>query len=341
MENYLKLYAFCIPVRGKDRSLICDLQRCNMKFIPNSMLDLIEKISCSPIDDVVKCYGNNNRETVFSYIYFLLDNNLAFYTCEPSAFPELDLSYLSSQHISSAVIEYNGGGFDLYGLIDQLDDLICAYVELRVELTDIFSLPDLHNVLNRLDQTTTRSVILAIKYSDLISLGDLYSLTTTFKKLEAVVWYSCPDFIHSEQNSVRVMNKSINELESSDRNKYIVDVDYFTEALKYNPYYNKKVCINSEGEVKNCLHHKKSFGHVGVNPLEQIISSREFQKLWYASHDRIIGVMDLETRYNIIIMDDLIDLGDGTFEINKTGSSNKSIIAISHTNNLIYENDIH
>ena len=58
--KYIKLYANCIPVKGFNRSVICDLQRSDIKLIPN---DLFELLSFQDIKiSEIKAKHNNDEK---------------------------------------------------------------------------------------------------------------------------------------------------------------------------------------------------------------------------------------------------------------------------------------
>ena len=83
-------------------------------------------------------------------------------------------------------------------------------------------------------------------------------------------------------------------------NKYYFNVNillYF-ESLYYNNYYNRKVCITKDGELKNCLSLGKTYGKVKhLNTIENIIKTDEFKSLWLVNKDKITVCRDCEFRY--------------------------------------------
>ncbi len=99
------------------------------------------------------------------------------------------------------------------------------------------------------------------------------------------------------------------------KNKYIINIDFIVEAQQHNPYYNKKVCIDEFGNVKNCLLHEKTFGNINENKIIDIMSGGDFKKLWFASHDKIKGIMGNELRYNMLVTDPLQQIAEDEFEI--------------------------
>ena len=95
----------------------------------------------------------------------------------------------------------------------------------------------------------------------------------------------------------------------------IVNKEFFLESLEHNPYYNRKVSIDENGNVKNAIEHEKSFGKVGQEALSKIVEREDFQELWYASNDKVEDVMDWELRYCWFNTHPLEKLDNGNYRI--------------------------
>src|SRR3546814_2741613 len=74
-----------------------------------------------------------------------------------------------------------------------------------------------------------------------------------------------------------------------------------SDLLRFNPYYNRKACIDRFGRIKNCLDHKRDFGNVREIALKTILTDSSFTSLWHASPDRIREVKDKAMRYAMLI----------------------------------------
>lgn len=73
----------------------------------------------------------------------------------------------------------------------------------------------------------------------------------------------------------------------------------------YNPYYYKRVCIDENGNIKNCLKNEKVTGNVNMDNIVEVTRQREFQELWFASCDKIIDIKDNPLRYNMYVTNQL------------------------------------
>jgi len=100
-----------------------------------------------------------------------------------------------------------------------------------------------------------------------------------------------------------------------DRKFLINNIEYYYECQKYNPYYNKKVSIASNGQINNCIKNKAVFGNIKDDSILDIVTSKKFQEFWNVTHDQIIDIQMSELRYNYIITNDLEKQSDGKFKI--------------------------
>ncbi len=99
--------------------------------------------------------------------------------------------------------------------------------------------------------------------------------------------------------------------------EYIIYTDFFAESLHHNPYYNNKVCIDQYGYVKNCFQHQNDFGNILDKNLKEIVISDEFQELWFACNDKIIGIKDSPFRYIWLNTHQLRKIDENLYEIVK------------------------
>ena len=93
-KEFIRLFSCCMPIKGACRSAIYDLQRNDIKLIPNALYDLILYFDKLKQDQLILYYGENNKNTTQEYLDFLINNELAF-TCsgdEVENFPLIDVS---------------------------------------------------------------------------------------------------------------------------------------------------------------------------------------------------------------------------------------------------------
>ncbi len=322
MKQFFKLYAFAIPVQGEERSAIYDLQRNRIHFIPHSMHEVIVQLEVHHVEMVRHSFSEEDRVVFDSYIIFLQDERLGFYTTEPEHFPKLSLSWFSPEHIQCAVIDYRFQWYDIYQVLNQLDDLLCKYLELRI--SNFNSIEEIEKILRCAEQTMLRSVILLIDHeASNVSIDAYEELYERFKKLDCVVVYNFSQDIKSKRFGKRIvlttknLEKKLFHQHFYSERFYVVNMSFFCEAQMYNPYYYKKVCIDQKGFIKNCLLHEIYFGNVNTDLLNKISSLDVFQRDWFISPDKIEDVRNSELRYAVLLSNELVEVSSGIYKIVK------------------------
>lgn len=300
---YFKIFAHNIPVRGKKRSAIYDLQRGKIIFIPNILYEIIQDLSKQPLSSVKHKYAPKNPELFDNYIDFLLKKDIGFKTKTPEDFPDLVLDYDVASEIYSAVIESDFKHYDINILMDCLNKLLCQHLEIRLNVKGL-NREDVLDFINGLNGKTFRSVVLIIEYCPALWYDDWAKIFfEASQKIEKIVVVNCPIRFNSESYPQQIIFSTQTLTEASKyKERHIVNQYYFTEALRFNPFYNRKVCIDNQGNIKNDLRQKEVFGIISKSinvqsELLEAINSETFRERWYASPDSIEGIKDSELRY--------------------------------------------
>jgi hypothetical protein len=84
-------------------------------------------------------------------------------------------------------------------------------------------------------------------------------------------------------------------------NKFSINVQLFTESQKHHTYFNRKLYIGKNGEIKNAPECEEVFGYIqdikDVADLKQVISTPEFQKYWFVHKELCDVCKDCEFRH--------------------------------------------
>ena len=80
---------------------------------------------------------------------------------------------------------------------------------------------------------------------------------------------------------------------------HFVGPAYFREARVANPYFNRRLAIDRQGNFKNDLLYggEESFGSVGKRAIQEVITDSKFQRRWLASPDTIMETAGNPMRY--------------------------------------------
>lgn len=131
-EVVFRLFACCIAVRGARRSVICDLGRQLLRFIPNGLYEILTEHGDKNVAELKALYEGRYDREIDEYFNFLLREELGFWCDEPAAFPPLTLDWESPQRITNAILDVDRGStHDYTAILAQLDDLGCEALQVR------------------------------------------------------------------------------------------------------------------------------------------------------------------------------------------------------------------
>ncbi|RMZ60669.1 hypothetical protein D1632_01420 [Chryseobacterium nematophagum] len=317
MNKYLNIFSFCKVIEGKENAIICDFQKKNIKYIPFSMVEVIKLLSRLPYSDVENIFSDQ-KTTFSSYVNLLLTEKFAFFSDLRDEFIPITDTWESPQIINNAIIEYGFEHYNIASLIKQLDDLHCQFLEIRFLSCVKKNIESIEEILTFCSELVLRSVKIYLPYiSYQISL-QIYHRLKKFKKLEAIVFYEADrtkisyalqNILFTKRNMEYIRTKNFDDTD------LIIDFEYYRESLQYNPYYNKKICVDYLGNIKNCLKNEAVFGNVTVDNIAEVLDKTSIKELWNVSHDMIIGLKDDELRYNQLISNNLKKIARGLYEI--------------------------
>jgi SPASM domain peptide maturase of grasp-with-spasm system len=301
------MFSCCIPVKGASRSIICDLQRNSFEFIPNDLYKIICLFSKMNISSIKEKYNNKFDDTIDEYIEFLLENEFGFYCSkdELALFPDLNLEWDYPAQITNAIIDLNkSSSYSLLNVIKQLETLNCKDIQIRIY--DILDYDQIEKIISYSDGSRIKSIELLISYNGDIADKDLFALSKKYNRIKSIVIHSShkDEIVMDQQRSyfIPIQYRKQKIISEQDCGKvsvkdFSINNEMFTESLKFNTCLNRKISINTEGEIKNCPSHKKSFGNIDNMKLIDVCKMDDFRQLWYINKDKIKICKDCEFRY--------------------------------------------
>lgn len=304
--EYITLYACCIPVRGKQRSLICDLQRVKYDLIPNSLVDIIDQLSENSLSELKRGFDEDDLKTFDDYISFLIENEYAFYSTknEIDLFPKLPLTWESPEIISNAIVDHKTESQHNYAKIaKELDTLGCMALELR--FYDLLTLDRLIEILKFFDNSRLRHIDIIIKYQSTLNDESLEDLCNQFSRIAFIVVHNSP--VDKEYRCLDSNAKILYSKELIKNNKhcgivnsslFVINTSQVVESHNFNSCLNKKIAIDEEGLIKNCPSFSNNYGN--INDGQSLIDTalnKDFQKLWLINKDKVSICRDCEFRY--------------------------------------------
>ena len=306
-KKYLHLFADCIPVKGVYRSVIYDTVKQEYKFIPNSLYEIITKHRGKTINEIKNIYKNKFNDIIDGYFEFLLTKEYAF-LCEDKdelkRFPKIDLYWDYPAKISNCVIDINETSIhNFQNIFKELEILGCKHIQLR--FFSEYNLKKLSEILDLLQKSSITIVEIFIKDSKEYTFEDINDICIRNPRVKSIVVYdSINDKIASEGYYNLGIILYIKQNIISEKNCGNIHHTYFnsnifliSESQHYNTCLNRKLCIDKEGNIKNCSSMKRSFGNIKKTTLVDATQKEGFKDLWGIRKDDIDVCKDCEFRY--------------------------------------------
>lgn len=300
----IRLFESCSIVMGASRSMILDIQRQNYYMVPNALAALFDENHIFQISEIET--NEESRETLKEYINFLIDNELCFY-CDDNLienFPVLDFNEWDyPAHITNALIEldFSSPSQGISILKECADKLLTRHFE--VHTTNITELNTADEVLTMIDALDLYSYNLVITFKK----GDLEQgirLVQQHYKIFRTIIHSTGknDIILSDKGgwgNVFLMADPYNHNQCGvvDTNYFTNSIEHITESHQHNTCLNRKLAIDREGNIKNCLGMCGNHGNIKYKKIQEVIKNKDFQKLWYIKKDEITKCKDCEFRH--------------------------------------------
>lgn len=295
---YFKLFANCILVKGHQRSSLCDLQRNQVVFIPEILLDLLK-------EDNAFVVNSSLDADILEYVDLLVDSEYGFLTDTPLLFAEIDFGWKEPGLLSNAILDFGSStSYDYIHTISQLDEIGCKHLQIRCyeSVQDIF----VENILNFLVSIKSRilSVEFLLPYSESYTKEYLTALIKKHKRVSVFYIHSSQvnEFIASESSMGHIMYVSDPVISHAscgiiNPNYFSINIKTFTESQKHNTCLNRKISIDVNGEIKNCPSMTKSYGNIRDTTLREAMEKLGFKDVWYIHKDQIKICQDCEFRH--------------------------------------------
>lgn len=300
-----KLFANCILVKGISRSTICDLQRNDVRVIPNDLYDLLIENEGKTIIEIKELYENKFDDIIEEYFQFLYDNEFIFFTKQTTIFPKLSMDWSDSAIINNSIIDIDeNSNYDIVNILKQLNTLHCRHLEIRnFNNARVNILEDILSFLNESESTIQSVEILLPFFKDIEEW--ITSIKDKFLRVDFIRVFKSPF------NQNRVPNKDCKAHIMFTKQNYIselccgkisqkffsANMKAFTESMNYNSCLNKKLSIDKNGIIKNCPSMQNGYGSSDSVRLEDVISDSNFTKIWNISKDKISVCKDCEFRH--------------------------------------------
>lgn len=296
-NNYLKLFANCIITKGVSRSIICDLQRTKFVFIPNSLTDLFDENQTINLTEIYKLIDEEDLIIFKEYLELLESNELIFYCSEKELehFPLLSMEWDYPATVSNIIIDADkNSNHDYEKIINFLPSVNCRYIQMR--FYDEVTIGTLEKILITVNNTFVQSIEFIIKDNlTLFSKEAIIEFVNGNRKVRSLTLHSSTEnkLIQKESYGFGVVFQIKQTINSAshcgiiDNNYFSINIESFTESQHHNSCLNRKISIDTKGNIKNCPSMSDSFGNIENTSLVEAVNHPDFKKYWNITKDQI------------------------------------------------------
>ncbi len=296
MNQYI-ITSNCIGIKGAQRSVMYDLIKMKFEFIPNALSDFLEIVKKQKNQTLLLNSSEEQRIILNEYLTFCADSEYILEIPEKvsqNCFPSLNLEFEVPSVISNICINLKNESLDyLIKLKEILLITKCHNVQIICEPN--FNLENIINNIAILSEIGLESIELIVPFE--INFNYV-NIVDKHKNVSFVFVYNAPtdEFIkHSFYGLQQVLysTKSFQLTDKKSFDFFNIHISLFTESQKHNTYFNRKLYIGVNGEIKNAPESIDIFGNINtiksIDEILTIVDSPKFQKYWYI-HKGLIDI---------------------------------------------------
>ncbi len=310
---FIQICADCIPVKGASKSAIYDLTRGELFTFPTTYYGLLQELRYARVEDVlVNIRDHEEGEQIAQFLNFLDENDFLLIVADPSEFPPLEEKWDFPGLIQNAIIDVATQLHDFSRLLADLSSLGCQHLQVRA-FTDLLTLEQCSLLLAKVRNTSIVGVELLLRYDgstdeqygELVRCHPVITAFTVHSALQSRLLEV--DHIHPSMQAsypLREVRFVRQEIVSANHCGQITpeyltlpSVSSFFEAKTFNGCLNRKICVDAQGEIRNCPSMSESFGNAQQTTLSEVARLSAFQSKWAFAKDHISICKDCEFRY--------------------------------------------
>ncbi len=298
-----------IPVKGLSRSILCDIERHVYTLIPNALYELLRENRTGIISEVIYRYSNKDElitKTIEEYFDFLIQGDYIFFTNSPDLFQPLEFEWDYPAKITNAIIDVNDfTDVNFEEILSQLESLGCYAIQIRLYCQMAAS-----EMAKKIFEPTKKSKIQAIEivlpFASFCELDSWSKLTDLYTRIKYLQFYNAPKYEILQEFGYNGMGLIYLIKDNIENEKccgvvhsqyFTLNISSYTEAQHHNTCLNRKISIDTHGNIKNCPSMKESYGNIRDTTLREALGKPGFKKYWNINKDQIEVCKDCEFRY--------------------------------------------
>ena len=301
MSKYYKFYACCKIVRGAGRTTVYDLQRCSFFHFPNMIMEVLLEYETKGLEALCRDY-NTQKQELHKYLQYLLNNEIIFYTDDIDNYPDISLDIDKPFYLDFISIE-----------VDTLQNFKIDFLEKSIDYTGVEhivfifntnrnSINNITQLLKAINTSRLKVVTLILPYNEMLIEG-LNELKRYNERLKQIILYNKSDAISISKltdYNAEIFNGSLHKLltkKIKSEKDFTLNIMSFLEAQNKNLFFNRRVYISDDGNVKPSFVDNNYYGTIEYDSLFDIVNKKGFQRIWNITKDQIEVCKNCEFRY--------------------------------------------
>lgn len=296
MPSYLYVFPTVKIVEGYKNTLLIDFQTNQVHYIPRTVSTIITKLTKQK--EYLENLKNSDEAEIVDEI---IKKGFGFKASinEKHSLIEHNNSWEFPSKISNSIVEIeNLNQYDVYGTIAKINALNCFYIEIRIS-SKVLQEREILELIEYIDSLSFRSIELTIDYT----YAPILESIASYGKIHKIFLYNSPRKEHINYKIKKILvietpnvinAKSCGHVSPS---YFTTAPEHYFESCNFNSCLNKKLGIDTSGNIKNCPSFSKSFGNVNTHNVDTIIDDADFKPLWHITKEQIDVCKDCEFRH--------------------------------------------
>jgi SPASM domain peptide maturase of grasp-with-spasm system len=293
----------CLPTRGAVRTLLCDLHKQKGRLLQTALYDLLLKHERSSLSGLKKELGVDDWSIVLASIQSLI--NEGYLRClvgEQDRVIPISTAWNHPSAITNAIVDVTLLATHDFGMIAQaLSDLGCVAIQFRLLLNQ--TLLDVEEITAKCEGMLLRHLDFALTEYPGLSDDDLVSLCDSHPLISRITVFGSalrrrislsgsPTIIDFVEETLK-----IEDCGQVSESLFSLNMHHVLESRLYNSCLNRKLSINSDGELCHCPSMKQTFGKPTLVNINDVVSDPTYTAIFNITKDEIEVCKDCEFRH--------------------------------------------
>lgn len=306
-NKYFIPISICPTVKGHLRSIVYDTQRASFSFIPNEMEEMISRFYGHRVSDILDSEFLD-REVIEEYMDFLQEKEYAIWLDnveQANAFTSLNTTWASPMFITNAVVEITQKPkYDIDKLVNIINHLNCQNIQIKCQ--DEVGTSFLSELFNSFSRSVVKYIEIITRINPVHKQDEIIELMEKHPRVKFLISCLSDSSItyNADSGGVLVYSKSkfIIDPEKSlvFQQNLINNIELYTESQTQHTYFNRKLSIGANGDIKNFPEAEMVFGNLNnvsnVNEVMRMVNREDFQQYWNISKSETIVCKECELR---------------------------------------------